>query len=143
MVVNDLQRDFDERFPEPTTLAECHERLLVELIDLDRIKMQLADPSRKDRMNLSDGQYEEWKKKANRARNMKNRHVSALDRWIKSQKTKYSIDSVKGENHVAMISKLVDAINDIRQRHHIPLTPSEHLLVSKADSIVSYFPAGS
>lgn len=142
MSANFIPAEFNEKFTEPTTLAECHERLFEVMFDIERIKMQLADRSRKDRMNLSDSQYGDWRKKASRARALKSRQAWALEQWVNSQKARQLIDSVSGGNHVAIIGGLVDAINDMRQKHHIPLNAEVHALITKADSLVSNFPAG-
>lgn len=133
---------FDEKFPEPTTLRECHERLFELKNDLSKIRGQLLDSHRKDRLNLSEKEYENWKRKAAIAKSAKSQQMNHLDNWIKSQKTKDAIDMMNGQNHIAVIGKLVDVINDLRQKYHVPLTNDERNVVTIADRIVNEFPAG-
>ena len=59
---------FSENFPEPTTLRECHERMFELKNDVSKIRNQLMDYNRKDRLNLSEKEYDNWKRKANLAK---------------------------------------------------------------------------
>lgn len=133
---------FSENFPEPTTLRECHERMFELKNDVSKIRNQLMDYNRKDRLNLSEKEYDNWKRKANLAKIAKSQQVHHLDNWMKSQKTKDAIDVLSSENHIAVIGKLVDVISDIRQKHHVPLTNDERHIVTIADRIVNEFPTG-
>lgn len=133
---------FNEKFPEPTTLRECYERMFQLKTDISKIRNQLLDNNRMDRLNMNDNEYDNWRHKATSAKNAKITQLHSLDNWGKSQKTKEAIDAMHGENHVAVIGKLVDLINDIRQKHHVPLSGPDVSLVSMADSIVNDFPVG-
>lgn len=134
--------EFTEEFREPQTIAEAQDRLFELRQDLNKIRQQLNDPERKDRMNLSDDEYTRWRHKATHARNAKSVQQQKLNHWLSTHRARRAIDAVASHEPVAIMGELVEMINEFRQRHHIPLTNSQQNLLSLADNIVNNDPVG-
>lgn len=93
-------------------------------------------------MDINEDEYRRWRHKAIHARNTKIMQQQSLSSWLESQRVRRAVDALNGQNPVAVLGKLVDIINDVRQRHRISLTADELNIVSLADNIVNNEPSG-
>lgn len=134
--------DFDQNFREPETIANCQDRLFELRSDLYKINHQLSDENRQEKMNWDEHHYTEWRHRATHAKNSKIIQQQKLKRWMESERVRRAIDILRGDNPVAVLGKLLDIVNDIRQRHNVPLNADQQSIVSLADNIVSNAPVG-
>ena len=134
--------DFDENFKEPETIANCQDRLFELRNDLYKINYQLSDIHRQEKMKWNDQQYTEWKHRATHAKQSKIIQQQKLKRWLESERTRRAIDILRGDNPIAVLGKLLDIVNDMRQRHKVTLTSDQQNIVSLADNMVSNAPVG-
>lgn len=133
---------FTAEFREPQTMAECQDRLFELRQDIHKIRQQLNDRQRQEKMDINEDEYRRWRHKAIHARNTKIMQQQSLSSWLESQRVRRAVDALNGQNPVAVLGKLVDIINDVRQRHRISLTADELNIVSLADNIVNNEPSG-
>ena len=142
MNANAKQKNFSEDFREPQTIAECQDRLFVLRQDIYKIKQQINDPNRREKMDISEEEYGVWRHRATHARNAKMIQQTILHGWNQSQKVKRAIDAISGNNPTAVIEQLLNIIFTLQKNHNINLSDEMSDIMSLADNIISNEPAG-
>lgn len=131
--------EFGEHFSEPLTISEGLERVLKLNQELHTISQQLADKRRKEKLNQTSDEYANWRLKASYAKSSKMLQVQKLNLWVQNQRAKYAAEAIGSQNPVAIISELIDLIQDMRQRARIPLSHENLNLVALATDIVNNY----
>lgn len=142
MNANIKHKNFSEDFREPQTIAECQDRMFVLRQDTYKIRQQINDPNRREKMGISEQEYEIWRHRATHARNTKMIQQAILQQWNQSQKVKRAIDAISGHSPTAVIEQLMTIILTLQKTHNISLSDEMSDIMSLADNIIANEPAG-
>ena len=77
----------EQIFADPVSVGEGEQRSTALLKEIETIQVQLGDHNRTntDGVRLTQGEYWEWRKKANRARMMKLWEYRQIKAWMKNK----------------------------------------------------------
>lgn len=129
--------NFSDDFPEPLTIAEAEERAMALRQDLNKIRQQLNDSDRRAKMGWSEDDYSRWRFKATHARNIKSVQQQKLTHWISEHRAQRAISALQTSDPSVILAEMVDIITELRQRHHLPLSPTQQNLLSLAENVVN------
>lgn len=134
-----INSEFTHDFPEPVSIADAEDRLLVLRQELSKIRQQLNDTDRKDKMNIADDQYAKWRYRAIHARDMKSIQQKKLARWIADRRAERALSAIETREPMFILAELVEMISDLRQRYRVPLSAEQQNMVSLAENVVNNF----
>jgi len=127
---------FNDKFPEPKSVQEAHERRNTLSIEMDSIRDQLGE----HRVAVQPGQrepvHDDWRTRAVRALRIKERQCGALRAWIRSQCTPEDKD---GERSIDLLSALYELTMDFVGDDESDLTDQERTLLQKVRDRVDHY----
>lgn len=129
-----------DTFDGPATFADAQERLIVLREELGKIRSQLSDPARCEKMNWSEPEYQTWRHKALHARNAKMAQQSRLQRWIQDQRAQRAVIALRTNDPLILLGRMLDLVDDITRVDHVPFSSSDQDLLALTRKIVNENP---
>lgn len=128
-------------FTAPATISEALLRLQTVREELQKIRTQLSDSGRQQKLNWDNETYRDWRHKAIHARNVKSSQQIRLQQWLHDQRTQRAVASLKTNDPVVLLGRMVDIIEDIGKSEDILLSNDEMDIIALAKTIVNENPS--
>lgn len=129
-----------DTFDAPATFADAQERLIVLREELGKIRSQLSDPARCEKMNWSEPDYQTWRHKALHARNVKMAQQSRLQRWIQDQRAQRAVIALRTNDPLILLGRMLDLVDDITRVDQVPFSSADQDLLALTRKIVNENP---
>jgi hypothetical protein len=129
-----------DTFDAPETFADAQDRLTILREELGKIRSQLSDPARREKMNWTEVEYQTWRHKALHARNVKMTQQSRLQRWIQDQRAQRAVIALRTNDPLVLLGRMLDLVDDITRVDHVPFSSSDQDLLALTRKIVNENP---
>lgn len=128
-------------FAVPTTISEALSRLQTVREELQKIRTQLSDSGRQQKLDWDNETYREWRHKATHARNVKSSQQIRIQQWLHDQRTQRAVASLRSNDPIVLLGRMVDIIEDIGKSDDILLSNDEMDIIALAKTIVNENPS--
>jgi hypothetical protein len=128
-------------FVAPTTISEALLRLQTVREELQKIRTQLSDSDRQQKLGWDNETYREWRHKAIHARNVKSSQQIRIQQWLHDQRTQRAVASLRTNDPIVLLGRMVDIIEDIGKSDDILLSNDEMDIIALAKTIVNENPS--
>jgi len=115
----------NSNFVMPSSLSEAQERQIVLREELYKIRAQINDSLRQEKLGLDHEAYNQWRKKASHARSVKSTQLSRIQRWIQDQRAVRASVEFDANDPDLMLAKLLDLVDAITSANRIPLSSDQ------------------
>ena len=127
----------NSNFVMPSNLSEAQERQIVLREELYKIRAQINDSLRQEKLGLDQETYNQWRKKALHARSVKSTQLSRIQRWIQEQRAVRASVAFDANDPDMMLAKLLDLVDNITSANKVPLSSEQQDFLALTRKLVN------
>lgn len=126
----------NDSFNEPASIADAQDRLILLREELGKIRAQLTDVNRKEKMQWNDDTYKDWRHKAVHAQNVKRGQQSRMQQWIQNQRAIRAAITLDTNDPLRLLGNLLYLIDDITSKSPVRFANNQQDLLALVRKIV-------